>query len=222
MVVAFPKQFFSCARQPTELRGGFTRNRDGNKEIRCCAVAIEAGIYDGGERLAVQANQQGSAAFPSAKGRHCRPAVFQNCPSCNRLVCRPPHGFTVPCSDVTTSKKRCCLKKACSPGHPIAVMQFLRLLNRSPLTRFLPSWLLPRPLIRWSSQSPRVEVLLRVASSEQPFGNLKTQSKKSKKSTQPINNAAISRVFLHLDFATKMKHSDQNASWRRSCASRDT
>jgi hypothetical protein len=25
--------------------------------------------------LVVQANQQGSAAFPSAKGRHCRPAA---------------------------------------------------------------------------------------------------------------------------------------------------
>ncbi|OSS52717.1 hypothetical protein B5807_02643 [Epicoccum nigrum] len=69
------KQFFSCARQPTELRGGFMRNRDGNKEVRCLAVAIEAGIYDGGKRLVVQANQQGSAAFPSAKGRHCRPAA---------------------------------------------------------------------------------------------------------------------------------------------------
>ena len=31
--------------------------------------------------------------------------------------------------------------------------------------------------------------------------------KNSKEWTQPINSAAISKVFLHLDFATKIKHS---------------
>lgn len=130
-----PQSLATCAMRSTELRGGSCEKTRQSKVVRCCS-GDGTGNAATGVEIGRSGESAGKSRLPQCQGPPLPSSRVPNQSSLQAvranfdqllyaaLFVGPPHGFRAPGSDVTTNPKHSRVKKACSPGHPIAAYHF--------------------------------------------------------------------------------------------------